>query len=55
RMVIFSLLLMVVVLFYRRGLMGDKELTWSFIADLFRRIKAKFTRNKDLKGGSANE
>ena len=31
RMVVFSVIIMIVVLFFRRGLMGDKELT-----DLFR-------------------
>ena len=28
RMVVFSVLLMVVVLFYRKGIMGDKEFSW---------------------------
>ena len=43
RMVVFSLLLMVVVLFFRRGIMGDKEFSWDAIARFFRRI---FRRNK---------
>ena len=34
RMVVFSVVIMVVVLFYRKGIMGDKELP-----DLFRRRK----------------
>ena len=34
RMVVFSVVIMIVVLFFRRGIMGDKELT-----DLFRRRK----------------
>lgn len=38
RMVIFSLLLMVVVLFYRRGIMGDKEFSWDGLFRLLRRI-----------------
>ena len=42
-MVVFSLLLMVVVLFFRRGIMGDKEFSWDAIARFFRRI---FRRNK---------
>lgn len=46
RMVIFSVLLMLVVLFYSRGLMGDKELTWDFLGNLGNKIKAKFTRKK---------
>ena len=34
RMVVFSIIIMIVVLFFRRGIMGDKEMT-----DLFRRRK----------------
>ena len=34
---------MVVVLFFRRGIMGDKEFSWDAIARFFRRI---FRRNK---------
>lgn len=43
RMVVFSLLLMIVVLFFRRGIMGDKEFSWDAIARFFRKI---FRRNK---------
>lgn len=39
RMVIFSLILMIVVLFFRQGLMGDNELTPDFIKSLFQRKK----------------
>ena len=45
RMVVFSLVIMVVVLFFRKGLMGDKELP-----DLLRRKKPA----KAGKGGAAN-
>ena len=45
RMVVFSLVIMVVVLFFRKGLMGDKELP-----DLFRRKRPA----KTVKGGGAN-
>lgn len=45
RMVVFSLVIMVVVLFFRKGLMGDKELP-----DLFRRKRSA----KAVKGGGAN-
>lgn len=41
RMVIYSILLMVVVLFWRRGIMGDKEFSWSRLTDAFRRKKTK--------------
>ena len=44
-MVVFSLVIMVVVLFFRKGLMGDKELP-----DLLRRKKPV----KAVKGGGAN-
>ena len=43
RMVVFSIIIMLVVLFFRKGLMGDKE-----ISDLIRR------RRKNVKGGKAN-
>ncbi|MBU3106910.1 branched-chain amino acid ABC transporter permease [Clostridium gasigenes] len=35
RMVVFSVLLMIIVLFFRNGLMGTKELTWKSIAKIF--------------------
>ena len=38
RMVIFSILLMVVVLFYSRGLMGTSEFSWNGILGFFREI-----------------
>lgn len=41
RMVIFSILLMLVVLFYRRGIMGDKEFSWDAIATFFVRLGRK--------------
>lgn len=39
RMVVFSALLMVVVLFFRHGLMGTRELTWDMIFGFFNRKK----------------
>ena len=36
RMVVFAVVIMIVVLFFRRGIMGDKELP-----DLFRRRRKK--------------
>ena len=41
RMVIFSLLLMIVVLFYRQGLMGNKEFTWDGLARFLRKLGKK--------------
>jgi len=43
RMVIYSILLMVVVLFWRSGIMGTNEFTWDWFFGLFRR-KAKSTK-----------
>ncbi len=42
RMVIFSILLMVVILFFRRGIMGTKEFSWEWI------LKKDFKKRKDL-------
>lgn len=41
RMVIFSLLLMLVVLFYRRGIMGDREFSWDMIFRFFAKRRKK--------------
>ncbi|MDO4633144.1 MAG: branched-chain amino acid ABC transporter permease [Eubacteriales bacterium] len=41
RMVIYSVLLMVVVLFWRRGIMGNSEFTWDGLFGLFKRKKKK--------------
>ena len=49
RMVIFSILLMVVVLFYSRGLMGTSEFSWNGIIGFFRSFgkkKVKKARGK---------
>ena len=54
RMGVFSVLLMVVVLFYRRGLMGDKEFSWD---GLVRLLKKPFARRvpAGVKGGAGHE
>lgn len=39
RMVIFSLTLMLVILFARKGIMGRRELSWSFLASKFTELK----------------
>ncbi|MBP1762779.1 MAG: ABC-type transporter, integral rane subunit, partial [Firmicutes bacterium] len=41
RMVIFSVLLLVVILFYRQGLMGTKEFNWDWVLRKFDRLKAR--------------
>ena len=50
RMVVFSVLLMVVVLFYRRGLMGDREFSWDGLYGLIKRL---IKRQRPSKGGAA--
>lgn len=46
RMLIFSILLMVVILFFHQGLMGTKELSWEWLYHKFSRSK------KEVEGGS---
>jgi branched-chain amino acid transport system permease protein len=54
RMVIFSLLLMAVVLFWRRGLMGNREFNWDDIPRFGRWVKRKFTKTPATEGGERN-
>ena len=52
RMVIFSILLMIVVLFYRRGIMGTNEFSWKGLFNLIGHIPDKFKKkNAAAKGG----
>ena len=46
RMVVFSLILLIVILFYQRGIMGTNELTWEKLFDFKNRIAKKITRRK---------
>lgn len=50
RMVIFSILLMAVVLFYRRGLMGSTEFSWNGLIRFIKNIPNRF--RKKAKGGA---
>lgn len=50
RMVIFSVLLMILVLFFRKGLLGQKELSWNLIMNIF---KGKNSEKSKSKGGAA--
>ncbi len=36
RMVVFSIVIMIIVLFWRRGIMGNKEFSWDAIAEFFK-------------------
>ncbi len=46
RMVVFSILLMVVVLFYSRGIMGNNEFSWAGLGRLVKGIPDRFTKKK---------
>ena len=46
RMVIFSILLMAVVLFYSRGIMGNHEFSWDGLFRLIRGIPGKFKKGR---------
>ena len=50
RMVVFSIVLMIVVLFFRKGIMGDKEFSWDRLFALFGKFK-----KKKAKGGNTDE
>ena len=51
RKVIFSIIIMVIVLFFSRGIMGDRELSFS---GLMRRLKKKQPAVPGEEGGSEN-
>ncbi len=53
RMVIFSILLMVVVLFYRRGIMGTSEFSWEGLTGLIKSIPSRVTSLFHKKEGAA--
>lgn len=50
RKVIFALVIMVIVLFYRKGIMGDKELSLDAIGRFFRTLPDRLKRGKRRKG-----
>ncbi|MBD9221584.1 MAG: branched-chain amino acid ABC transporter permease, partial [Clostridiales bacterium] len=39
RMVVFSVVIMIIVLFFSKGIMGEKELSWKGIGGLFQKRK----------------
>lgn len=41
RMVVFSVVIMIIVLFFSKGIMGDKEITWEGIGGLLKKLKPK--------------
>ena len=46
RMVVFSFVIMIIVLFFSKGIMGDKELTWEGIGGGLNKLKEKLTSKK---------
>ncbi len=50
RMVVFSVLIMIIVLFFRKGIMGTKEIS---VYDAFIKIKGLFTKRGTAKKGGA--
>jgi len=54
RMVVFSVVIMIIVLFFSKGIMGDKELTWEGIGGLLKKIK-HLGKNKKKKAGKEGE
>ena len=44
RMVVFSVVIMIIVLFFSKGIMGEKELTFEGIAGLLKKCRAKFQK-----------
>ena len=41
RMVVFSVVIMIIVLFFSKGIMGDKELSWEGIGGCLKKLKSK--------------
>lgn len=50
RMVVFSVVIMIIVLFFSKGIMGDKELSWEGIGGLLKKLKMK-KKNPEGKEG----
>jgi branched-chain amino acid transport system permease protein len=46
RMVVFSIVIMIIVLFWRRGIMGNKEFSWDAIAKFFKDPFGLVTKSK---------
>ncbi|MEG2174906.1 MAG: branched-chain amino acid ABC transporter permease [Oscillospiraceae bacterium] len=56
RKVVFSVIIMAMVLFYRQGIMGDREFSWEGIVNFFRTLPQRFRRApRAMKGGGVDE
>ena len=52
RMVIFSILLMVVVLFFRQGIMGTNEFSWDAVLNFPKKIRGHLAAHSGKKQGT---
>ena len=48
RMVVFSVVIMIVVLFFRKGIMGDREFSWDGIINFFGKLFRKKDKAKEV-------
>ena len=55
RMVVFSFVIMIIVLFFSKGIMGDKELSWEGIGGFFKKLKNKLTLKKKAADAAQKE
>ena len=55
RKVVFSVVIMIIVLFFSRGIMGDKELSFSGIAGGIKKLGAKLKKKETVKEDAGNE
>lgn len=53
RMVVFSVIIMIIVLFYRQGIMGTNEFNWDSIISFFSKLFSK--RKRSMKAGDIDE
>ena len=51
RMVVFSIILMIVVLFFRNGIMGNKEFSWDSCVGFFKKLFKKKTKQEAMSDG----
>lgn len=57
RKVVFAVIVMIIVLFFRKGIMGDKELSWDMIRNIPKRLARLFSRKKAVnaaEGGASD-
>lgn len=55
RMVVFSVIIMIIVLFWRKGIMGNKEFSWDAIGKFFKDPFGRVSRKNKKGEGTTNE